>query len=369
MKRIGGMLPQRRWVVTGCFVCVMVASAFIGHSILTGLAPGTVDVHVMVNPPSTSQSRVRMVGESPTFLFRSTMLGDAYGKLAFAPLDHPDAPPTIANLSCDRVHFAAGRGVCLIARRGVFTTYEAIVFDGAFHPVHTIPLRGTPSRVRVSADGQLAAITVFVRGHSYAAVGFSTQTSIIDPQTGTSIAPDLEKFTIWDDGERFQAIDVNLWGVTFSHDPHRFYATLGSGGRTYLIEGDVRTHTAWVRRSDIECPAFSPDQTRIAFKKRVGGTWGPVTWRLAVLDLMTQQEWLLAETRSVDDQAEWLDDATVLYALPEPRGRSAAMHTWAVPASGGGEPHVFAAHAYSPVVIRSALVVNRLPFVPTNMPK
>ena len=84
---------------------------------------------------------------------------------------------------------------------------------------------------------------------------------------------------------------------------------------------------------------------------------------------MTQQEWLLAETRSVDDQAEWLDDATVLYALPEPRGRSAAMHTWAVPASGGGEPRVFAAHAYSPVVIRSALVVNRLPFVPTNLPK
>ena len=88
------MLPQRRWVVTGCFVCVMVASAFIGHSILTGLAPGTVDVHVMVSPPSTSQSRVIMVGESPTFLFRSTMLGDAYGKLAFARLDHPEAPPT-----------------------------------------------------------------------------------------------------------------------------------------------------------------------------------------------------------------------------------------------------------------------------------
>ena len=321
MKRIGGLLPRRRWVITGGFVGVMVALAFIVYATLTGLVPVPMDVHVMASPPSTFQPTVIMVGESPTFLFRSTTLGDTYGKLAFAPLDHPDAPPTIANLSCDRVHFAAGRGVCLTARRGVFTTYEAIVFDGAFQPVHTIPLRGTPSRVRVSADGRMAAITVFVSGHSYATAGFSTQTSIIDPQTGTSIAPDLEKFTVWRDGERSQAIDVNLWGVTFSRDPHRFYATLGTGGRTHLIEGDVRTHTAWVRRSDIECPALSPDQTRIAFKKRVGGTWGLVTWRLAVLELTTQQEWLLAEPRSVDDQAEWLDDTTVLYALPERRAR------------------------------------------------
>ena len=198
----------------------------------------------------------------------------------------------------------------------------------------------------------MAAVTVFVSGHSYAATGFSTHTSILDLQTGTFIAPDLEKFTIWRDGERFQAIDFNVWGVTFGRDHHRFYATLGSKGHTYLIEGDALTQTAWVRRSDIECPALSPDDTRIAFKKRNGSTWGPVTWRLAVLDLATEQEWLLAETRSVDDQAEWLDDTTVLYTLPDRTARSAAMHTWAVPADGGGKPRLLAAHAYSPVVVR-----------------
>jgi hypothetical protein len=195
-------------------------------------------------------------------------------------------------------------------------------------------------------------MTVFVSGHSYTAAGFSTHTSIIDLRTGAFIAPDLEKFTVWRDGERFQAIDSNFWGVTFVHNHHRFYATLGSGGRTYLIEGDALTQTAWVRRNDIECPALSPDNTRVAFKKRVGGIWGPVSWRLSVLDLTTQQEWLLAETRSIDDQAEWLNDGTVLYALPDHTSRSAAMHTWAVPADGGGEPYLFAAHAYSPVVAR-----------------
>jgi hypothetical protein len=106
-----------------------------------------------------------------------------------------------------------------------------------------------------------------------------------------------------------------------------------------------------VRRGDIECPALSPDDTRVAFKKRQSGTWGPVTWRLAVLQLATEREWFLNETRNVDDQAEWLDDATVLYTLPDHTSRSAAMHTWAVPADGGGEPRLFAAHAYSPVVI------------------
>jgi hypothetical protein len=131
----------------------------------------------------------------------------------------------------------------------------------------------------------------------------------------------------------------------------------------------VRTHTAWIRRGNIECPALSPDQTRIAFKKRMGGTWGPLTWRLAVLELTTQREWLLAETRSVDDQAEWLDDATLLYALPERRAQAAAMNTWAVPADGSGEPHMFAPHAYSPVVIRPSLAVIRLPFVPTILPQ
>jgi hypothetical protein len=215
----------------------------------------------------------------------------------------------------------------------------------------------------------MAAITVFVSGHSYAAAGFSTQTSILDLQTGAFLVPDLEKLTIWHDGARVQAIDVNIWGVTFSRDPYRFYATLGSGGRTYLIEGDMRMHTAWVRGSNIECPALSPDQTRIAFKKRVGGIWGPVTWRLAILDLTTQREWLLAETRSVDDQAEWLDDATLLYSLPERQARLAAMHTWAVPADGSGRPYVFAAYAYSPTVIHASDAANWLPLAPGILPQ
>ena len=40
----------------------------------------------------------------------------------------------------------------------------------------------------------------------------------------------------------------------------------------------------------------------------------PTTWRFTVLDLATGTETPLAETRSVDDQLAWLDDAHLLYS-------------------------------------------------------
>jgi hypothetical protein len=52
----------------------------------------------------------------------------------------------------------------------------------------------------------------------------------------------------------------------------------------------------------------------------------------------------LAETRSVDDQAEWLDDEHVLYGLDE--------SIWTVPADGSGAPQLFARRADSPAVVR-----------------
>ena len=64
---------------------------------------------------------------------------------------------------------------------------------------------------------------------------------------------------------------------------------------------------------NVECPSLSPDGTRIAYKKRTGSDTTP--WHLTVLDLATMRETPLAESRSVDDQAEWLDDDHVLYGV------------------------------------------------------
>ena len=162
----------------------------------------------------------------------------------------------------------------------------------------------------------MAGLTVFVSGHSYAAGSFSTQTLLLDLQTGATIA-DLETFTVRREGRPFKSADFNFWGVTFAPDPNRFYATLGTGGIQYLVEGDVGQRRATVMRPGVECPALSPDGGRIAFKKRtmVGGA---LIWRIAVLDLASMTERLLdGETRSVDDQVEWADDRRILYGLPD----------------------------------------------------
>ena len=89
----------------------------------------------------------------------------------------------------------------------------------------------------------------------------------------------------------------------------------------------------------VECPSLSPDETRVAFKRREGNNW-----RLHVLDLDTGREYPLAETRSVDDQVEWLDDERILYGL--------VKDVWVVPADGSGQPQIHIRDALSPAVVR-----------------
>ena len=91
-------------------------------------------------------------------LFRNTRL-DAFGVLALVALDQLSDRRALPAWSCERVDYAAGRGVCLVAERGVLTTYAAVIFDDGFRSVARLPLAGSPSRVRVSPDGRLAGVT------------------------------------------------------------------------------------------------------------------------------------------------------------------------------------------------------------------
>ena len=184
-------------------------------------------------------------------------------------------------LSCQRIYQAAGRGICLrVAASGV--DYRMEIFDARQQRVHEETLDGIPSRARVSRTGRWGSVTTFVDGHSYATdSGFSTKTLIIDMRSGKSLA-NLEQFDVYKDGEKIDAPDFNFWGTTFADDDDTFYATLGTGGKRSLVKGSLRERRVDVLRENVECPSLSPDQSRIAYKKRVGG---PSDWRLHVLDL------------------------------------------------------------------------------------
>jgi hypothetical protein len=272
-----------------------------------------------------------------------------------APLDSLDQLRYSDELSCDRVHFAGGKGICLASDRGMFTTYSAVMFDENLHRGWSIPLSGIPSRARVSPNGRLASITVFLSGHSYTSLQFSTQTNIVTAATGEVLA-DLEKFSVTRDGAVFQSPDFNFWGVTFTHDENRFYATLWSQNKSYLVECNFAKRAAKVIYENVECASLSPDNTRIAYKERrlqSMGTRGlqALTWRFCLLDLRTMTKTELGETRSVDDQVEWLDNQHILYAVSQnEKGSSASTDIWALPATSDGSPEILLRGGFSPAV-------------------
>lgn len=277
----------------------------------------------------------------PFVLVRHLAPGSGWSRLALAPLAAPDGPRFVTPLNCVRGYMAAGRGLCL-ASNGA--DGRAIVFDAAtFAPTHTLVLTGPPSRARVSRDGRLGAVTVFESGHSYAEEGFSTRTTILDLDAGTPL-PDLESFAIWQDGVRVRRIDINYWGVTFIPGTRRFYATLAYGGTPYLVEGDLDRRETRVLAPQVECPSLSPDGTRLAFKRAEG-----LRWRLWVRDVASGAEHAIGgETRSIDDQVEWLDDAHVLYQFPSDEGNN----LYVVHADDGTPARRFMREAWSPAVVR-----------------
>jgi hypothetical protein len=317
-------------------------------------------------PAASASVAVAAIG-APRLMFISTAADANYRQVSVASMPRagaPVAPSVPTPLRCERVSFAAGRGICLQAERGLFTTYTAVLVDERMQPRSSFKLEGSPSRTRMSSDGRVGAITIFLTGrlHGYASSSFSTKTVLVD-MAGGNVIGDLEEFSTWRDGKRFSAADFNFWGVTFARDSHTFYATLQTAAgapptrgrspqraRTYLVRGDLGLRRLTVLHENVECPSLSPDNRLIAFKKRV--SWDQDPWRLYLLDLATMTEAPIeAEHRSIDDQIEWLDDAHILYSAPR-SSDSATTDVYLAPVAGGQAARVFLPAAQSPIVVR-----------------
>lgn len=336
------MTDSRKWLALA-----LVSVILLGGAIAYGAM-----AYARYQARATAPSEVRTTNAlaasgEPHIVFRNTARGEGYGKVATVPLDTPAATRALTEQACDRVYATRATLSCLRIQRGVPTTFQAVVFDRTGAEVASWPLPGIPNRTRLSPDGTLVSTTSFVTGHSYATIGFSTETVI--SRIGGESYGNLEDFALWVGGEQVTAVDRNIWGVTFASDDTTFYATAASGGRTWLVQGSLTDRTLTAVADNAECPSLSPDGTRVAYKKNSGTPDAP-HWGIAVLTLTTEEEVVLPEPKNVDDQVEWLNDSTLLYGLPRD-GVVGDSDVWSIDSEGTTPPSLLIEHAWSPSVV------------------
>jgi hypothetical protein len=326
---------------------VIGAGAYLYRARVESSSPPTGQLRVAENREELQA--IARIRSGPHVAFRDMAPGPTYGRMAFAPLESA-ATRLVGGLPCQRLYFSDRVGVCLVITTAP-AGFRGYLLDDELDVANTIGLPGMPSRARVSRDSEFAAFTAFVAGDSYLASGLSTRTRIVKMPSGDDVA-DLESFAVVRDGQEIYSVDFNFWGVTFTRDANRIYATLGTGGRILLVHGDVAERTFHVVAEDIECPSLSPDGKHIAFKKRFGSgldAW----WQPAVVDLATMTVRLLPEPKHIDDQIEWLDDATILYAVGHSTSSSRRRaDVWKLAIDGNSPPSIFLADAESPAIVR-----------------
>ena len=275
-------------------------------------------------------------------------LGDDYGRLA---IRHTDGTRTLLERRCVRVHLAADTGVCVSRDEGtapLFTT----TFFASINPnveIKSYP-SALPSRARISPEGTFSAVTAFVSGGSYEDIGSDTTTIVtIDEIDSTRLVRGGNQLEVNADEDKYQVLDAQYWGMSFA-DEDEFYITGFYGDEAEVMHGTLTDMTVeptgWVG----SCPSLSPDDATLVFKEMT-----PNGFQLVAVDVESQTTWKLGETRSVDDQVEWLDNDTILYAL-HPEGGDTPVDPqfdiWMLDIAEGSEPALFLANADSPAVAR-----------------
>lgn len=336
-------------------VCVVWLGAYVYLRRLRTPSADAPVTHALTSAAQVSGSQhtalltIDELQRAPHVVYRSARARE-FGQLVVASLARPEAERAITQLQCERAHADRRGGVCLTYDRDeLIPNFRALLFDGAFGITRTIAMPGFPSRTQLSSDGRRAAVTVFTTGDSYD-TEFSTRTTVLD-RTNDTVLPDLEQFSVTKDGVPFKRVDFNFWGITFTANSERFFATLSTKGATYLVSGNLSERSMRVERENVECPSLSPDGKHLAFKRR--DRERSIT-QLYVLDTTSWQEFPVpGEPRHIDDQAAWLDDSHVLYGVTTAGAPEQALNVWVASIVAGGEPpRVFLTGASSPSVVR-----------------
>jgi hypothetical protein len=282
---------------------------------------------------------------APFLMFRTLTPARAHGRVAMLTMSG-GGRRYLTPLRCGRVHFAGGSGVCLAEHaEGTTVKFVADLFDRSFRQTHRLELAGVPTRVRVSPDGRLAAVTTYAEEESPAGERLAIESILIDLPAGRVIA-DLREFAI--DTAEVGSISgpVDFASVSFDRDGDRFFATLSTPVQRFVVVGSIRERRLRPIKADLATEALSPDGTRLLVKRRVGERG---FWQLLVLDLATLAERALDQNdRTIDDQVEWLNDDEVVYHDATDQG----TQIWALAADGQSKPRLLVANAFSPVAVR-----------------
>jgi len=325
-----------RWVMTG-LICIVGAAAVAAVGIRLS--------KVKASKVSLSAAPAAVVGSAPALIFIDNL---ADGYLAATRLSDPEGTRFHFMSSCKRTAATSSYILCARPTGNLLWPFEAVLMTQDMKPVKSERLEGVPSRARVSPDGKYFATTSFVAGDGYSSEIFSTRTRIFDTSADSKHSVDVESYDLIINGQSYRYTDTNVWGVTFVPGQERFFATAAFNGHRYLVDGSITNRTMVVLRDNVECPSLSPDGLRLAYKKRVE-SGQVVRWRFYLLDLITNEETALAEERSVDDQIAWLDDQTLMYAVP---GEGNRPDVWSLEL-GGGKPKMLLRGAESPTVFKS----------------
>ena len=293
-------------------------------------------------PPARTPRAPAAVGHAmppPFVMFRSLARDAEHGRTVVLGLS-PGGSRIVGPLSCTRLHYAGGRGVCAMSepQEGV-DAQAAYVFDHRLAPLVRIALDGVATRVRVAPTGDLGAITTYTsdRGANDRPV---TNSIAVDLRSGAVVA-DLSEFQIEDAGGAPIHGPVTVSGLAFERDGRRFFATLVSDGEPRLVAGSIGERRLTVLRTGVANEALSPDGRRLVVKKLFAERG---YWQLAIIDLATWMEHDLPQgPRSVDDQVEWLDNEHVMFHDDD--GDTTSV--WIMPADGGSGPQVLVKDAYS----------------------
>jgi hypothetical protein len=315
---------------------ITILSAMVGY-LLVSLGSGSRSAAV---DPSANRHPLR----PPFLMYRALAPHGSYGRVALLPL-HPDSAPVVSALSCSRVHYARGHGLCA-AQEGTGNSVAHVVytFDRTMNRGHRIPLDGIPTRLRVAPNGRLGAITTYAEEETAAGERLTTRTRIVDMSSGAHVA-DLHGFRVENLNVAPEAL-IDITGAAFERDGDRFFATLAVESERYLMAGSLNERRLSAVKQGVSIEALSPNGRRLAVKRLLPDRG---FWQVAVIDLASWSEVDLAQgPRSVDDQVEWLDDHHVLYHDAD--GESTAL--WMLPADGRSGPRVLLKHAYSGAVAR-----------------